>query len=83
MRVAIPWWAIDALFATDADKSSKLDIVCSPDDPWRALSLGTVDSKIVHDVARLQDGADGLLVTSSKVMAGAQPDELGFIGVQV
>ena len=41
-----------------------------------------LDSKIVDDVARLQDGADGLHVTSSKEVAGAQPDELGLFGVQ-
>ena len=40
MWEAIPWWAIEALFTTDAGESSKLDIVCSPDDPWRALSSG-------------------------------------------
>ena len=38
--VTIPLWTIDALFATDAGGRSKLDIVCSPDDPWRAPSPG-------------------------------------------
>ena len=41
-----------------------------------------VNSKIVHNIARLQNGADGLHVLFSKELAGAQPDELGFVGVQ-
>ena len=63
------WWAIDALLATDVSGSNKLSIFRSAIHAIHDELQVQVNSKVVHDVTPLQDGADGLHVTLSMEVA--------------
>ena len=41
-----------------------------------------INSKIVNDISRLQNGVDGWHIAFSQEVGSPQPDELGFVGVE-
>jgi hypothetical protein len=73
------WWAIDALLATDVSGSNKLSIFRSAIHAIHDELQVQVNSKVVHDVTPLQDGADGLHVTLSMEVVRVVTDPLWLV----